>query len=89
MENRKVDAIPEPRGDALPDAEEIKPRLILFLSRAKEILRRARRFARKSEQQMRTLLREDPPSLPQEPHSPQPAQEIDPAQQIADGREPA
>jgi hypothetical protein len=73
-----VDTVPEPLPDSLPDAEEMKPWLLLFLGGAREILASVRMIARKNEQEVRALLREDPPSAPQEPHSPQPLdQEMD------------
>jgi len=74
----------------LPEAQDLKPWLILFVGRAKEILARVRMLARKNEQQMRTLLREDLPSAPQEPQSPQSfLNETDSIQEIEDEKETA
>jgi hypothetical protein len=57
-----------PTNDTTPDVQETKRRLILFAGLADETLTQAREFARRIEQQIRTLLRIDAPSSLQKPH---------------------
>jgi hypothetical protein len=49
----------QPTNDTLPDVQETKRQLILFAGLADESLTRVREYARRIEQQIRTLLQTD------------------------------
>jgi hypothetical protein len=49
----------KPTNDILPDEQETRRQLILFVGLADETLTRVRDFARRIEQQIRTLLQTD------------------------------
>jgi hypothetical protein len=79
-----VDTAPELPSKTLSEAPEERPRLLLFLVKAKEILARVRKSARNSEKRVRTLLRDDAPAPPQPPHLPNGFQENEAAEDFED-----
>jgi hypothetical protein len=73
-----VDTRPNLPADPLAEAREAKPYFLLLLEETEAILAEVRELARKSEQQMRTLLRVDPPSSgPEGPNRPPNAGSLD------------